>query len=55
MLEDCLPGGATRQRKECNPVCEVSPVDRDLYECKWGKAAFSKCIHFFKEIKRPDI
>lgn len=50
MLEDCLPGWATRQRKECNLVCKVSAVDRDLYECKWTDAAFSKLTLFIKKV-----
>lgn len=52
VLEDCLPGWTTRQRKECNPVCKVPAVDWDLYECKWTDAAFSQLIHFLKDVKK---
>ena len=51
MLEDCLPGWATGQREERHPLCEVSAVDRDLYECKRPDAALSELTLLFREIK----
>lgn len=52
MLADRLPGWATGQRKERNPVCEVSSVDRDLYECKKTGVIFSKFIRFFIFVRK---